>query len=132
MNADTPNRAVFLDRDGVINRPLICAGQPFPPSSWKEFEILPGVLEACQNLKKLGFLLIVATNQPDVGRGKLDRETVDSIHQELLRQLPLDKIMTCFHGGAAYGDPCACRKPFPGMLSTGSRGVQNQTLPKVS
>jgi D-glycero-D-manno-heptose 1,7-bisphosphate phosphatase len=116
VNADLPYRAVFLDRDGVINRPLIRAGQPFPPSSLEEFEILPGVLEACQILKKLGFLLIVATNQPDVGRGKLVREAVDSIHEGLLHLLPVDKIMTCFHGGAAYGDPCSCRKPLPGML----------------
>ncbi len=115
--ADRPYRAVFLDRDGVINRPLIRAGQPFPPSSLEEFEILPGVLEACQILKKLGFLLVVATNQPDVGRGSLAREVVESIHKWLLQELPIDRVMTCFHAGVAYGDPCDCRKPLPGMLS---------------
>jgi D-glycero-D-manno-heptose 1,7-bisphosphate phosphatase len=110
------HRAVFLDRDGVINRPLIRAGRPYPPATLDEFEILPGVREACQLLKKLGFLLVVATNQPDVGRGTLAREAVETIHSGLLQQLPIDRVMTCFHGGAAYGDPCECRKPQPGML----------------
>jgi D-glycero-D-manno-heptose 1,7-bisphosphate phosphatase len=113
---DGPHRAVFLDRDGVINRPVIRAGHPYPPSSLDEFEILPGVPEACQILKKLGFILVVATNQPDVGRGSLPREVVESIHERLSKQLPIDRVMTCFHGGADYADPCDCRKPLPGML----------------
>jgi D-glycero-D-manno-heptose 1,7-bisphosphate phosphatase len=113
---DRSHRAIFLDRDGVINRPLVRGGQPYPPRSLDEFEILPGVSEACQILKKLGFLLVVATNQPDVGRGTLAREMVQAIHVWLSRQLPLDRVMTCFHAGSAYGDPCDCRKPLPGML----------------
>ena len=110
------SRAVFLDRDGVINRPLIRAGKPYSPATLDEVEILPGVREACQLLKKLGFLLVVATNQPDVGRGTLAREAVETIHAWLLQQLPIERVMTCFHGGAAYGDLCECRKPRPGML----------------
>src|SRR5271157_2323052 len=121
MNAEpqTPpleHRAVFLDRDGVINRPLIRAGKPYPPVTLDEFEILPGVREACQLLKTLNFLLVVATNQPDVGRGTLAREAVETIHTWLLQELPIDRVMTCFHGGAKYGDPCDSRKPQPGML----------------
>jgi D-glycero-D-manno-heptose 1,7-bisphosphate phosphatase len=117
--ADTPlrgRRAIFLDRDGVINSPLIRAGKPYPPSSLGEFEILPGVPEACQTLQELGFLLVVATNQPDVGRGTLARDAVETIHRWLLQQLPLERVMTCFHAGEAYGEPCYCRKPRPGML----------------
>jgi D-glycero-D-manno-heptose 1,7-bisphosphate phosphatase len=110
------NRAIFLDRDGVINRPLIRAGRPYPPATLDKFEILPGVLEACQLLKKLGFLLVIATNQPDVGRGTLARGAVETIHTWMSQQLPIDRVMTCFHGGAVYGDPCECRKPRPGML----------------
>jgi D-glycero-D-manno-heptose 1,7-bisphosphate phosphatase len=110
------NRAVFLDRDGVINRPLIRAGKPYPPATLDEFEILPGVREACQILKTLGFLIVVATNQPDVGRGTLARNAVEAIHTRMLQALPIDHVMTCFHAGAAYGDPCECRKPQPGML----------------
>jgi D-glycero-D-manno-heptose 1,7-bisphosphate phosphatase len=111
-----PRRAIFLDRDGVINRPLIRDGKPFPPVSVDEFEILPGVTEACEALKKLGFLLVVATNQPDVGRGTLVREEVETVHRWLSQQLPIDCLKVCFHGGAAIGDPCDCRKPQPGML----------------
>ena len=109
-------RAVFLDRDGVINRPLIRSGRPYPPAALAEFEMLPDVPEACWLLEKLGFILVVATNQPDVGRGTLAREAVETIHAWLEQQLPIARIMTCFHGGAAYGDPCDCRKPLPGML----------------
>jgi D-glycero-D-manno-heptose 1,7-bisphosphate phosphatase len=111
-----PCRAIFLDRDGVINRPVIRDGKPYTPSSVDEFEILPGVTEACQILKRLGFLLVIATNQPDVGRGTLALEAVKTIHRWLLQQLPIDRMMVCFHGGAAFGDPCDCRKPQPGML----------------
>jgi D-glycero-D-manno-heptose 1,7-bisphosphate phosphatase len=114
--ADTPNRAVFLDRDGVINRPLVRAGKPYPPRSLDEFELLPTVPEACAALKNLGFLLVVATNQPDVGRGTLAREAVETIHRWLLAELPIDRVLTCYHKGEEYGDPCDCRKPLPGLL----------------
>jgi D-glycero-D-manno-heptose 1,7-bisphosphate phosphatase len=109
-------RAIFLDRDGVINRPLIRDGKPYPPVSIHEFEILPGVTEACRVFKELGFLLVVATNQPDVGRGTIPLEAVETVHRWLVQQLPIDRVMVCFHGGTAFGDPCDCRKPQPGML----------------
>jgi D-glycero-D-manno-heptose 1,7-bisphosphate phosphatase len=107
-------RAVFLDRDGVINRPFVREGRPFPPRNLGELQILPGVREACELMRKLGYLLIVATNQPDVGRGTISRETVDEMHRSLLEQLPIDRVSTCFHAG--NGVPCGCRKPLPGML----------------
>lgn len=110
------SQAIFLDRDGVINRPLIRAGKPHPPSSLSEFEILPGVSEACQALKEQGFVLVVATNQPDVGRGILARDAVEAIHRWILQRLPIERVMTCFHAGGAYGEHCDCRKPRPGML----------------
>jgi len=62
-------RAVFLDRDGVLNRAVVRAGRPYPPAAVEEFEILPGVPEAVRRLRDAGFLLIGATNQPDVARG---------------------------------------------------------------
>ena len=61
--SETLRRAVFLDRDGVINRPLIRAAKPYPPRNLDEFEILPGVPYACELLKKLGFLLVIATSK---------------------------------------------------------------------
>jgi D-glycero-D-manno-heptose 1,7-bisphosphate phosphatase len=108
-------RAVFLDRDGVINRALERAGFPYAPTSLGEFEIYPEVPAACAKLKAAGFLLIVATNQPDVGRGTMKQEVVEAIHVEMRRQLPLDRVEVCYHSG--YNDSeCDCRKPKPGML----------------
>jgi D-glycero-D-manno-heptose 1,7-bisphosphate phosphatase len=120
----TPNpelRAVFLDRDGVINRPVVIDGKPYPPRSPAQFELLPGVTEACSRLRAAGFLLVVVTNQPDVGRGTLDRVTVETIHAEMCRRLPLDLIKVCYHAGEKYGQPCSCRKPNPGMLLEAAR-----------
>jgi D-glycero-D-manno-heptose 1,7-bisphosphate phosphatase len=108
-------RAVFLDRDGVINRALERDSKPYPPRNLSEFEILPGVPEACAKLKAACFLLVVATNQPDVGRGTLKKEIVEAIHAEMRRQLPLDRVEVCYHSGKDNSE-CDCRKPKPGML----------------
>jgi D-glycero-D-manno-heptose 1,7-bisphosphate phosphatase len=108
-------RAVFLDRDGVINRALVREGKPYPASSLEEFEILPGVAEACAKLKAAGFLLVVATNQPDVGRGALAREAVEAIHGFMQKRLSLDRVEVCYHPGKGESE-CECRKPRPGML----------------
>lgn len=108
-------RAVFLDRDGVINRALEREGKPYPPGSLEEFEILPEVFEACSRLKAAGYLLIVATNQPDVGRGTLPRSVVETIHQSMCQRLPIDRVEVCYHPGKGLSD-CECRKPRPGML----------------
>jgi D-glycero-D-manno-heptose 1,7-bisphosphate phosphatase len=111
-----PNKAVFLDRDGVINRPIIVDGKPHPPRIVAEFEILPGVDQACSNLKNAGYLLVVVTNQPDVGRGILKKEVVEAIHETMMRQLPVDRVEVCYHAGTEFGEECECRKPQPGML----------------
>lgn len=108
-----PHKAVFLDRDGVINRALVREGKPYPPSTIHELEILPGVDEALSSLKKEGFLLIVVTNQPDVARGKTKREFVDAINYKLASSLPIDEFCTCFHDDS---DNCDCRKPKAGSL----------------
>jgi D-glycero-D-manno-heptose 1,7-bisphosphate phosphatase len=113
-------RAVFLDRDGVINRALERDGLPHSPASLDEFEILPGVAATCAKLKQAGYLLIVATNQPDVGRGALKREIVEMIHVEMCRQLPVDRVEVCYHPGKGQSD-CDCRKPKPGMLLRAAR-----------
>lgn len=106
-------RAVFLDRDGVLNRAVSRAGKPFVPSSLAELEIMPGVPEALGKLHAAGFLLIAVTNQPDVRRGLISRESVESIHAFMREHLPLDEIRVCYH---VNEDRCACRKPLPGMI----------------
>ncbi len=108
-------RAVFLDRDGVINRALTRDGRPYPPTSLAEFEILPGVAEACRRLKAAGYLLVVATNQPDVGRGTLRQEVVEELHAYLCQQLPIDRVEVSYAPGGS-GPPDEFRKPRPGML----------------
>lgn len=110
-------RAVFLDRDGVLNRPVIRQGRPHPPASVADFAIYEDAAAGCARLKATGFLLVVVTNQPDVGRGTQSRSEVEAMHAKLRRTLPmLDCIDVCWHAGASHGDPCDCRKPRPGML----------------
>jgi D-glycero-D-manno-heptose 1,7-bisphosphate phosphatase len=111
-------RAVFLDRDGVINRAVLRDGLPFPPESVQDLEILPGVAEALALLRSAGFRLVVVTNQPDVARGKQTRAEVEAINGFLTCTLPLDAVKVCYHDDA---DRCACRKPLPGMLLDAAR-----------
>ena len=106
-------RAVFLDRDGVINRAIVRDGKPYPPSNLAALEILPGVDDAMQSLHKRGWLLIVVTNQPDVARGTTQRADVEAINGYLQKCLPIDEFRTCYHDS---GDDCDCRKPLPGAL----------------
>lgn len=116
-------RAIFLDRDGVLNRPVVRDGLPSPPASLAEFELYPGVAAGCAQLKAAGFILIVVSNQPDVGRGTQTREAVEAIHEKLRTEVPaLDAIEVCYHAGARHGDPCDCRKPKPGMLLSAAAG----------
>ena len=116
----THARAVFLDRDGVINRALERDSKPYPPRSLSEFEILPEVPAACAKLKAARFLLVVATNQPDVGRGTLKQELVEAVHAEMRRRLPIDRVEVCYHPGQGLSG-CDCRKPKPGMLLRAAR-----------
>jgi len=124
MPDSIPNRpkaaAVFLDRDGVINRVLLRDGKPYPPLTLEDFEILPGVPEACQLLRKTGFCLVVATNQPDVGRGTLSRELVESIHARMCELLPIQRVEVCYDSGREQ-PPSEFRKPRPGMLLRAAR-----------
>jgi D-glycero-D-manno-heptose 1,7-bisphosphate phosphatase len=108
-------RAVFLDRDGVINKAVIRGGRPYAPDGLSNFELLPGVPEAVHALHEAGYRLIVATNQPDVGAGRCPRSVVEEIHDHLRATLPIDDIRVCYHTDA---DGCECRKPKPGMLTS--------------
>ena len=105
--------AVFLDRDGVINRAVVRAGRPFPPSMADDVELLPGVAEACAALQEAGALVFCVTNQPDVARGTARREDVAAINLRLRRTLGLNDVAVCYHDER---DGCDCRKPKPGML----------------
>ncbi len=106
--------AVFLDRDGVLNRALRRDGKPVPPATVEELEIMPGARQALEELRGAGFLLIVVSNQPDVARGTQTRQAVEQINERLRTALPLDEIRVCWHDDR---DGCGCRKPAPGLLT---------------
>lgn len=115
---NSARRAVFLDRDGVLNRAFERNGKPHPPEGPAELEVLPGVVEACEALRKAGFLLIVVTNQPDVARGSQSREIVENINAALCARVPIDDVRVCYHDDS---DGCSCRKPRPGLVLQAAR-----------
>jgi len=106
-------RIVFLDRDGVLNDALVRDGMPYSPRSLEELRIPEGTAAALQELRDHGFRLVVATNQPEVARGKVSRMVVEEIHRRIARDLPVDEISVCWHDDP---DRCECRKPQPGLL----------------
>jgi D-glycero-D-manno-heptose 1,7-bisphosphate phosphatase len=107
------NKAVFLDRDGVINEAVSRDGGYYSPRQFSDFKLKEGVKEFVAHIKKLGFLAIVVTNQPDVARGLMAREELDKMHDFMRKELSLDDVMICPHDNS---DDCRCRKPKPGML----------------
>jgi D-glycero-D-manno-heptose 1,7-bisphosphate phosphatase len=112
------NKAIFLDRDGVINHTVFRMGKPRAPYSFEEFSLIDGVAESIKAFKAAGYLIIVVTNQPDVSRGWVSRAQVDLINAHVKTCLPVDEIMACFH---VDEDNCQCRKPRPGMLIEASK-----------
>jgi D-glycero-D-manno-heptose 1,7-bisphosphate phosphatase len=88
-------------------------GRPVAPTRLEDFHLLPGVEESVRALKSAGYLVIVVTNQPDVGSGRTPRATVEAMHDIIRSRLAVDDIKVCFHTNA---DNCICRKPKPGMI----------------
>lgn len=113
-------KAVFLDRDGVINEALVKKGLPTSPDKLHRIKILPGVKDAINMLHKAKFEIVVVTNQPDVARGKLRAEIVAEMNQQLARSLSIQYFYTCFHDDI---DACICRKPGNGMLLSAARDL---------
>ena len=115
-------RAVFLDRDGVLNEAILRDGRPYPPQSVEQLRPISDAAEALAQLKVAGFELIVVTNQPDVARGTQSRAAVEAMNAVLSATLPIDEFCVCFHGDT---DHCNCRKPKPGLLEDAAirRGI---------
>lgn len=108
------NRAVFLDRDGTLNKPV---GKR-PPNNPDELEMLPGAAEAVAKLKKAGYKIFLVTNQGGVALGYMTKEELAAIHQKLEEEVEkaggsFDEMAACIHRPWAK---CKCRKPKPGML----------------
>ena len=106
-------QAVFLDRDGVLNESVRIDGVSVPPRTADEFRLIDGVVDAVDELRAAGYLLVVVTNQPDVARGTQTVAVIEAMHDKLRSELVIDDIITCFHDDV---DACECRKPKPGML----------------
>lgn len=106
-------KAIFLDRDGVINIPFVRGGKSFAPQTVSDFKFYPDVSDSLKNLKSLDYLLIIVTNQPDIGNGLVDIRVVEQMHKIIKKYLPIDHIEMCPH---SQKDDCECRKPKPGML----------------
>lgn len=107
--------AVFLDRDGTLNRQIVRDGKPFPPDTVDQFELFEDVPEGCKALAKAGYVLVVATNQPDVGRGTQSADVVHAMHERLQKLVPeITRVEVCFDPGR--GEQSNRRKPEPGML----------------
>jgi D-glycero-D-manno-heptose 1,7-bisphosphate phosphatase len=112
------NRAVFLDRDGVIVIPQFRDGRSFAPTQLADFQFYPEADASLRQLKDAGYLLVVVTNQPDVGAGLISASMLDEMNRRLLARFPIDAIKVCTHTRA---DHCDCRKPQPGLLLAAAR-----------
>lgn len=106
-------RAVFFDRDGVINKAVVRNRKPFPPSDLSELKIEKNAFEALKKISDLDVLNFIVTNQPDVSRGTNTKSNVDQINNFILRNLEIKEIATCFHDNV---DNCNCRKPKAGSF----------------
>ena len=121
--ASTLRPAIFLDRDGTLNRQVVRDGKPHPPQTLADFELFRGVPEACAQLAAAGYVLVVATNQPDVGRGDQSQAVVESMHAKLQQLVPqIARFETCYAPGQGVAHPeNRRRKPEPGMLLDAAR-----------
>ena len=107
------NRAVFLDRDGVVNLAYIRSGKPYPPKDLSQLIILPNVEDSVKSLTKFGFVVVVVTNQPDISKGNSSYEIVNVLHKEISSLTGIKNFYVCPH---IDSDKCTCRKPKPGLL----------------
>lgn len=106
-------RAVFLDRDGVINKEIVRNGKVSSPRTRNEFVIIYESVQAIEIMKAAGFKVIVVTNQPDITRGKLSLADLKWMTNRTLSETDVDEVVVCPHDDC---DNCDCRKPKPGML----------------
>ena len=111
-------RAIFLDRDGVVNRVIMKEGKPYSPRILSEFKLNDGIKGVLNHLKEAGFLLIVVTNQPDISRGLIRWDELNGLHDLIRSELPVDDIVVCPHDNE---DDCDCRKPKAGMIVASAR-----------
>jgi len=112
--ANLVNKGIFLDRDGVINEVIFRGGKkPIAPWNMKEFKLRPGLKEPLAELSKMGYLLFVVSNQPDISKGHVEASVVERMNKIIKESFPIEEVVICPH---VDNDACNCRKPKPGML----------------
>ena len=106
-------KAIFLDRDGVVNKAFVREGKPFPPMNLDSVHILDGVCESIIKLRQAGYEIVVVTNQPDIARKKIEFKKVQEIHKYISEKTQIRNYYICPHDDI---DNCECRKPKIGLL----------------
>lgn len=124
-------RAIFIDRDGVINKDPGGWTRYNYVTEWKDFHFIPGAIAALKILKKKGVKVIVASNQGGVNKGYYTQDTLNEINNLMLEEIKrrggeIEEVFYCIHKDE---DNCDCRKPKPGMLETAAKkyGIDPKT-----
>jgi len=107
------NKAVFFDRDGVLNHLVKRDGSFYSPQKFEDFHIIDDAIEIVDSVHKMGYLAIVISNQPDISRGKQKQSELDKMTQLLNDKTNIDDIFYCTHDNS---NRCNCRKPAPGLF----------------
>ena len=107
------NRAVFFDRDGVLNKLVLRDGNYYSPRNINNFKLYSDAEKAIHAIKEKGYLAIIVSNQPDIARGYLKKSVLDEMTKQIFDKIKVDDIFYCMHD-----DPDAegCRKPAPGLI----------------
>ena len=115
------NKAIFLDRDGVLNKVLIKNKKGYAPLNIKEFKLYKGVESYCKIIKKLNYIIIIITNQPDIARKKITNNQMQKMHIYLKKKINYDDIYIC----TSLSKKNYYRKPNPGMLK---KAIKNHDI----
>lgn len=107
------NRAVFFDRDGVINKLVFRNGDYYSPRDMDNFQLYKDAEKVIHHIKTKGYLVLIVSNQPDIARGLLKKSALNEMTKKIYDNLSVDDIFYCMHD-----DPDAegCRKPAPGLI----------------
>ena len=112
------NKAIFWDRDGIINEIEVKEGKSLSPRRFKDFKVFPFIKDLLEETYKLGYLNLIFTNQPDISRLLMDKNELNKMHKFLMKNFTINKIYFCPHSDE---DNCKCRKPLPGMILKGMK-----------
>lgn len=115
---DNKQKAVFFDRDGILNHLVQRDGSYYSPQRFKDFKIVEDAKEVVNRVQEMGFLAIVISNQPDISRGKLKQSELDKMTDLLFKKLNVDDIFYCTHDD---NNDTGCRKPAPGLFFTAQK-----------